>query len=765
MTVDPPAKILTIDDDAVICESFAALLEDHGYDVLMAENGRVGLELFRREKPDAILVDLRMPEVSGLEVLEAVHRESPDTPLVVISGMGTFTDAIEALHRGAWDYLLKPLTDMEVLHHTVQKALERSRLIQENRRYQRDLKERVRARTAELEAANKALSREIAERRSAERAAWHSEARYRILFETSADGILICDVETRRLVYANPAVCRLLGYPEAELIRLGIENIHPPESLQDVISAYDRSAAGHVPFISDVPCLRRDGSIVYVDISGANCMIGGRNCNVGFFRDITDRKKTEKELQEYRTHLEDLVAERTASLRESNDHLQQEIIERKRMERELRDAKEAAESATRFKSEFLANMSHEIRTPMTAILGFADSLLDSELSEEERVRAVQTICRNGAHLQQIIDDVLDTSKIEAGRVEIERISCSPVEIIAEIQALTKNRAVDKKLGFRVEFDGPLPARILSDPTRLRQILANLISNAIKFTDKGRVRLVTRLVEQPEAEPLIEFDVEDSGIGMSDAQIARLFRPFTQADASMTRKFGGTGLGLTISKRLAQMLGGDICVLESRENIGTRFRATVATGPLEGVPMIEDPASAAAVCMDTHRAAADSDLPSLSGHRILLAEDGPDNQRLIVHILQKAGAVVAVAENGEVAVRMALAAHFRRRSDDPAPYDVILMDMQMPIMDGYEATQTLRKQGYERPIIALTAHAMEADRGRCLSAGCDDYTTKPVNRRELIEAIVRQSSLRREQAPDAVTILAGPAESPSSTVSR
>ncbi len=255
----------------------------------------------------------------------------------------------------------------------------------------------------------------------------------------------------------------------------------------------------------------------------------------------------------------------------------------------------------------------------------------------------------------------------------------------------------------------------------------MIGNAIKITEVGAVRLVTRLVDDAD-EPCLQFDVIDTGRGMTDEQVAKLFQPFMQADTSTTRKFGGTGLGLTISKRFAELLGGDITVAATEMGVGTTFRATVTTGPLDAVKMLDDPTSATVVA-DAASAVAPVAPSDLHGLRILLAEDGPDNQKLISHILKRAGADVTVADNGTIAVEATLAAR-----DEGTPFDCILMDMQMPVMDGYEATGQLRQRDYSGPIIALTAHAMDSDREKCIKAGCDDYATKPINRKNLIEKI-------------------------------
>ena len=308
--------------------------------------------------------------------------------------------------------------------------------------------------------------------------------------------------------------------------------------------------------------------------------------------------------------------------------------------------------------------------------------------------------------------------------------CSPCRILLEVLSLMRVRAGAKNLPLKIEYDGPMPQSIQSDPTRLRQILINLTSNAVKFTEVGEVRLVARLLDAESDEPMMQFEIVDSGIGLTEEQIADLFKPFHQADTSTTRKYGGTGLGLTISKRLAQKLGGDITV-RSTPGEGSTFTITVATGPLHGVEMLDTPSEAQlSTNFDKKPAAARIKLDC----RVLLAEDGPDNQRMISFLLKEAGAEVVVADNGQIAHDLALAAR-----DEGTPFDVILMDMQMPVMDGYDATGKLRKAEYAGAIIALTAHAMSTDRDKCLAAGCNDYITKPVDHEKLISLVAEYAS--------------------------
>ena len=377
------------------------------------------------------------------------------------------------------------------------------------------------------------------------------------------------------------------------------------------------------------------------------------------------------------------------------------------------------------KQDFLANMSHEIRTPMTAILGFAELLLEN-LSDRENLDNAQTIKRNGEHMLRLLNDILDFSKVEAGKLDVERLECSSFTLITDVTSLMRIRADEKGISLRNRFDGPIPETIRTDPTRLRQILINIVGNAIKFTETGSVEIATRLLVDPGDDPKLRFEVIDTGIGIAEDKIETLFLPFTQADSSTTRKFGGTGLGLAISKRLVQLLGGEFSV-SSTVGQGSTFSVVIPIGPLDNVRLT----GGAAVRVDKEvaaKASGETDAPLLN-RRVLLAEDSSDNQRLIGFILKKAGAEVTLADNGQIASDLVAAA-----TSEDSPFDVILMDMQMPVMDGYTATRQLRNDGYSGPIIALTAHAMATDRQKCLDAGCDEYAPKPIDRQKLIAMV-------------------------------
>ena len=388
----------------------------------------------------------------------------------------------------------------------------------------------------------------------------------------------------------------------------------------------------------------------------------------------------------------------------------------------LLQAAARAEAASGAKDQFLAHMSHEIRTPMTSILGFADLLIEPQQTASDRHDALLAIRRNASHLSDLINNVLDISKIEAGQMSVERIASDVPELICAASCLTRQALIDKGLGFRVIVDGLIPRQVQTDPLRVRQILVNLIANAGRFTECGEVELMVsyRPASERGASCTLCFAISDTGIGMSPEQISRLFQPFAQADESTCRRFGGTGLGLAISKSMAALLGGDITV-RSEPGRGSTFMVEIDGGCVDGVEMIDN-ISRDEESIDRH---APERMPQLRG-RVLLAEDGMDNQRLISLRLRHAGVSVIIAENGRAALERLASERF----------DLVLMDLQMPEMDGFSAVARLRRDGCKLPVVALTARAGSADREKCLAAGFDDFLTKPIDKAKLWNCLGR-----------------------------
>ncbi len=371
---------------------------------------------------------------------------------------------------------------------------------------------------------------------------------------------------------------------------------------------------------------------------------------------------------------------------------------------QLRHSKKEAEKANVAKSAFLANMSHEIRTPLAAILGYSE-LLRSPASGMDRSKFVDVICRNGKLLSTLIDDILDLSKIEAGHLEVELVEFKLHQLVENVMDLFYEQAKTQGINLSVEFDTSTPDQVTSDPTRIRQILINLVGNALKFTSVGYVKLKVKPIYSPSL--MLHFAVEDSGIGMNKEQEAKLFKPFGQADSSMTRKYGGSGLGLALSRKLAEALGGTVSIKSCEPEKGCTFVACVKAKRVGLVaPQIESAKS------------------KVIHSKVLLVDDSQENQICVKFLLEKNGINVDVASDGREAID-------KIHSGD---YDVILMDVQMPVLNGYDATRELREEGYKKPIVALTAHAMAEDYERSLNAGCDAHITKPVDIAFLVRTI-------------------------------
>jgi PAS domain S-box-containing protein len=532
-----------------------------------------------------------------------------------------------------------------------------------------------------------------------------TEARYRTLVEQIPAITFMASLHdglNESEIYVSPHIETMLGFTQKEWLGdpfLWYRQLHPDDR-ERWGEEFARTCASGVNFKSEYRFLSRDNREVWVhgearvvrDEDGRPLFLQG----IAF--DITESKLAEQALRRSAEELERKVRQRTVALEEAS----------------LR-----AEAASRARASFLANMSHEIRTPLNGIIGFADLLRrQNDGNAAERTEWLDIIRGCGNHLLALINDILDLSKIDAGKLAVEKVVFSPTKIIDEVCSILRSKAEEKGLRLDVVFEEPIPAAILSDPTRLRQVLINIAGNAIKFTPQGSVQITTRLDGTAREVPRLVIEVADSGIGIAADKLEDIFDPFTQADSSITRQFGGTGLGLSISRLLARQLGGDITV-ESELGRGTTFTCKIATGPLEVAASVKS-----AVGKESSPSGqAKAPLPTMN-HRVLVVDDGETNRHLIRVMLGRLGARVTEAENGHQAVQLAGAESF----------DLILMDMQMPVMDGYSATQQLRALGVTTPIIALTGNAMSGDEMRCREAGCTGYLAKPIEQHLLVAAV-------------------------------
>jgi PAS domain S-box-containing protein len=527
-------------------------------------------------------------------------------------------------------------------------------------------------------------------------------------------------------VVSNARTAQLLGYAPEELdgSLAAWEGLMHPDDRGPVMRRLADHFGGRTPeYRCEHRLRRKDGSWAWFLGAGQVIERGASGEPVratGIYLDVSIPKAAEAAMLQARADAE----EANLRLIEVNRFLEDATVR-------ANDMAAQAELASHSKSEFLANMSHEIRTPLTAILGYTDILRD-ELSEQpshaRSVAAIDTIRRAGEHLLVVINDVLDLSKIEASRMVIEAVDTPLPHILAEVDAMMQLRAGAKGVRLSTVLMSPVPDRILSDPTRLRQILMNLVGNATKFTVSGRVDVRAAVIAaSPVAPELLRIEVEDTGPGMTKAQARRLFQPFTQADTTVTREHGGTGLGLTICRRLAGLMGGSVRLDFTAPGRGSQFSVTLPLRRAPGAALVQSLAVPAAVAPVEQVTAP---RPTLTG-RILLAEDGEDNRQLISHHLQKAGASVTMADNGRIAFDLLVGAR-----DAGEPFDLLVTDMQMPVMDGYTLARSLRRLGFDLPIVALTAHAMAEDRRKCLDAGCTEYATKPIDRRQLIDTCAR-----------------------------
>jgi two-component system CheB/CheR fusion protein len=689
MTEARKHKVLVIDDEEYIRLPLKAYLERKGYETASAADGREGLLIMRELSPSIVILDLCMPGMSGFEFLRELGPAGGARDFIVIVMTGNNDDAeiVRAYDLGAAQILRKPLFFSEV-SRVVALSMEKLDLQEANREWLTELEKRAEEKALELLSARELLTAETALKEKAERELRQIERVHRILLENIKDAVFCCLIDSHtdetgetvrsfgKYISANKAASAMLGYTEAEFLALTPEDVDENKFLPRAVLKRIMKDE-HVYF--ETQYRGKSGSLVPVEICATYLQIDGVDYAFGIARDISERKANE---------------------------------------REILKARDAAEAAARAKTEFLANTSHEMRTPLNGIIGVSELLQNTPLDTEQR-DFLEVIRESGAHLLSIIDHILDLSEMDNSKLTIHE---APFDLYFVTDKLVKQRsakAAEKNLRLDFVFHASTPRYLRGDSGRIHQMLSNILDNAVKFTERGFVSLeVSSAGDTPGGVELVIFKIRDTGVGISESLKDKIFDKFTQETNSASRKYGGAGLGLTISGELARLMGGSITVSSVKDG-GSVFTVTI--------PLKKD--------LSDRSGAAGRDAPSpapvsdYSGKTALLVDDNEINQKLAVKMLQKMSFQVECASNGQEAV-----AKIREKR-----YDIVFMDCQMPVMDGYEATKLIRETersggGPRSVIIAMTAHAMQGDREKCLEAGMDDYISKPVKRDSFLEIL-------------------------------
>jgi two-component system, sensor histidine kinase and response regulator len=680
-------KVLCIEDERAIRRSIVDYLEDLGCQMFEAENGEEGIKKVREIQPDMVFLDLKMPGMYGIEVLRTLKNDYPDLPVTIVSGTGEMNDVIEALRAGAWNFISKPIENMEVLDHAVRKAMEKVALVKKTREYENNLEKLIKQKTEAL---------------------YKSEEKYRAIFENLQDVYFEVKI-SGTIIEISPSIEHISKYKRTEIMGSSIWDIYAQKGEREVLLR----ELMQKKCVSDyeVQMLDKDGKMVSCSISAqllANPS-GTPEKICGTLRDITFRKQMEEKLRNYQLELEQRVEERTA---------------------QLEKAKIQAEAATKAKSEFLANMSHEIRTPLNGVISMVNLLLFTELTAEQQ-EFTRLVKNSADSLLAIINDILDFSKIEAGKLELESIDFNLRNSLEDIGETLALRAQEKGLEFLCFVPPEVPSLIQGDPGHLRQVVVNLVSNAIKFTSEGEVSLSVTQVngnkiedyseskEEEEADEVtIQFEVSDTGIGIPHDRLESLFAPFTQADASTTRKFGGTGLGLSISKQLVEAMGGGIKA-KSDMNKGSTFTFTI--------PFKKQEKPQPDQFSDLQRVKKD-----LVGERIMIVDDNDTNRWMLSLLLKSWKCICDDAPDAEIALDKM---HDAAKAGEP--FRLAVVDLYMPGMNGETLGIKIKKDPVLKDtlLVMMTAIGQRGDAKRLEKIGFSAYLTKPIRQSVLFQSLV------------------------------
>lgn len=659
--------VLTIDDERVIRESFKNFLEDYDYEVLEAENGKTGLEIFKSKNPDLILVDLRMPEVDGLEVLEKVRLHSPDTPVIVVSGTGIISDAIEALRLGAWDYLLKPIVDMSVLLHSIEKNLERSRLIRENRAYQKHLETEVAKRTRELEAANKDLLREIALRKKTEFSLRENEKKYRGYIENAPYGVFVIDGQGK-YVEVNNAACQVTGYSKEELIGMVILGMIHKDFQEKSRKHFKRLIkSGHDA--CEIIFLCKDGSKIDMLVETVKL---SENRFIAFCKDLTEIKQAEA----------------------------QRLV----LESQLRQAQKMESIGT-----LAGGIAHDFNNILSSIIGYTELTIDDLPAGSIERKNLSSVLKAGERAKNLVSQILTFSR-QSEQVHV------PVQIHLIIKEALKLLRSSLPATIEIRQNIVNTGYVMADPTQIHQVVMNLCTNAFHaIQDSGGVLNVSLSMKDineansarfPELSPVphIELCVKDSGSGMKQDVLERIFEPYF----TTKEKGKGTGLGLAVVHGIVKAHNGSVSV-ESTYGKGSSFYVRL--------PAVEG--------NDVEKAAVERE-QLIGQEHILIVDDEIDIIKMEQQMLERLGYRVTAFTRSNEALDSFYAA--------PQDYDVIITDMTMPNITGDVLAREMIKIRADIPIILCTGFSEKIDEEKAAAAGIKKYIIKPVTRNDIAKAV-------------------------------